>query len=111
MAARDQLDRTLAALAEPKRRQTVDLLRARPMRAGDLAEALTLTPPATSRHLRVLRQAGLVEERSDAADARVRIYSLASAGMRELHDWLAETETLWSDQLDAFRRHVDAAAK
>jgi DNA-binding transcriptional ArsR family regulator len=72
------VDRTLAALADPHRRRVVDLLRERPHRAGELAEAVGLTPPAMSRHLRALRQSGLVEESHPEFDARVRVYALRS---------------------------------
>jgi len=103
----DALDRTLAALADPDRRRAIDLLRAGPRRAGDLAQAIGLPAPAMSRHLRVLRQSGLVEERHPEFDARVRIYSLRPGPMAELRDWLAETEALWTEQLSAFKQHVE----
>src|SRR5438477_12223951 len=61
-AAARQIDRTLAALADPHRRRVIDLLRERPRPAGELARDVGLTPPAMSRHLRTLRQSGLVEE-------------------------------------------------
>lgn len=86
------LDRTLAALAEPTRRGVVDLLRRGPCRAGELAEALQMTPSAMSRHLRVLRRAGLVREDADADDARVRIYHIEPAPFAGLRGWLDEVE-------------------
>lgn len=101
------LDRTLAALADPDRRRTIDLLRERPRRAGELAQAIGLPAPVMSRHVRVLRQSGLVEERHPSFDARVRIYSLRPEPMAELRDWLAETETLWTAQLAAFKQHLE----
>jgi DNA-binding transcriptional ArsR family regulator len=103
------LDRTLAALADPDRRRTIDLLREGPRRAGELAQAIGLPAPAMSRHLRVLRQSGLVEvDRSQPEfDARVRIYSLRPGPMAELRDWLNETEALWTEQLAAFKEHVE----
>jgi DNA-binding transcriptional ArsR family regulator len=106
----DALDRTLAALADPDRRRAIDLLREGPRRAGDLAQAIGLPAPAMSRHLRVLRQSGLVEvDASDPEfDARVRIYSLRPAPMAALRDWLAETETMWAEQLSSFKKHVEA---
>jgi len=103
----EALDRTLAALADPHRRRTVDLLRERPRRAGELAESLGLTPPAMSRHLRALRQAGLVEETHPAFDARVRVYALRSAPMAELKAWAEAAEGLWSDQLLALKAHIE----
>ena len=103
----DALDRTLAALADPHRRRAIDLLREGPRRAGDLAQAIGLPAPAMSRHLRVLRQSGLVEEIHPEFDARVRIYSLRPGPMAELRDWLAETEALWAEQLSSFKKHVE----
>jgi DNA-binding transcriptional ArsR family regulator len=108
---RGRLDRTLAALADPHRRQVIDLLRERPRPAGDLARTLGLPAPAMSRHLRTLREGGLVEESNPPFDARVRIYALKAEPMIELMRWLEETERLWSEQLLAFKAHVEAAEK
>jgi len=101
------LDRTLAALADPHRRRVVDLLRERPHRAGELAAVLELTPPVMSRHLRVLRESGLVDDAHPAFDARVRIYSLRSGPMDELRSWLAATQRGWVGELTAFKDHVE----
>lgn len=101
------LDRTLAALADPDRRRVIDVLRTGPRRAGELAEAIGLPPPAMSRHLRVLRQSELVEESHPDFDARVRIYALRRGPMAELRNWLDETETLWTEQLAAFKKHLE----
>jgi DNA-binding transcriptional ArsR family regulator len=101
------VDRTLAALADPHRRRAVELLRERPRRAGELAQALNLTPPLMSRHLRVLRQSGLVEETHPTFDARVRIYALRAEPMMDLKAWLEETEQAWAEQLVAFKAHVE----
>ena len=105
------LDRTLAALADPHRRRVVDLLRERPRPAGELAQALGLAPPAMSRHLRTLRESGLVEQSHPEFDARVRVYALRAGPMIELLRWLEETERLWSEQLLAFRAHLEKAAE
>ena len=105
-SAVSDLDRTLAALADPYRRRTIDLLRQGPRRASDLARELDVTPPAMSRHLRVLRQSGLVQEEHPDFDARVRIYSLRPGAIRELRQWLDEVEAMWTQQLSAFRSHV-----
>lgn len=102
------LDTTLAALAEPLRRRTVELLAERPHRAGELADQLGISAPAMSRHLRVLRTAELVDEEHPPFDARVRIYSLRAARFTGLRAWLAEAEAGWSEQLDAFKAHVEA---
>lgn len=103
----EALDRTLAALADPHRRRTVDLLRERPRRAGELAESLGLTPPAMSRHLRALRQSGLVEESHPEFDARVRVYRLRPGPMQELKAWLDAAEDHWADQLASLKAHVE----
>lgn len=101
------LDRTLAALADPNRRRVVDLLSQRPRAAGDLARELELSAPAMSRHLRTLRESGLVEESHPEFDARVRIYALRPDPMVHLLRWLEESERLWTAQLAAFKDHVE----
>jgi len=108
-AAPALLDETLAALADPHRRRVVELLRERPHRAGELAQAAGLTPPAMSRHLRTLRRSGLVEEASPDFDARVRVYQLRPEPMVHLLRWLEETERMWSVQLAAFKAHVEGS--
>jgi DNA-binding transcriptional ArsR family regulator len=102
-----ELDRTLAALADPHRRRAVELLSRRPRRAGELAGELGLDPSAMSRHLKVLRAGGLVEETSPAYDTRVRVYSLRPGAMAELKTWLEQAERLWSEQLAAFKAHLE----
>ena len=101
-----KLDRTLAALAAPCRRRIVDLLRERPRRAGELAAATRTSFPAVSRHLRALRESGLVDEQRAAFDSRVRVYRLRPQPMAELKAWLDRTEAAWAHQLVAFREHV-----
>jgi len=103
------LDRTLAALADPHRRRVIELLREQPRRAGELAEAVGLNPPALSRHLRVLKTSGLIEEAHPAFDARVRIYSLRPEPMADLKAWLEQSERLWAAQLAAFKTHLERA--
>ena len=110
MSAQD-LDRTLAALADPHRRRVVDLLRERPYRAGDLAQAARLPFPTMSRHLKTLRQSGLVEEDRDTLDSRVRIYRLKAEAMAELKTWLAETDAMWARQLASFKAHLQKSRK
>ena len=109
-AAAAPVDQVLTALANPTRRRTVDLLRRGPRPAGELARAQGLSPPAMSRHLRVLRLHGLVEEERGGADARVRMYRLRREPFVDLQGWLAEVEAFWSDQLGAFKAHVEARA-
>lgn len=105
------IDRTLAALADPARRRVVEMLGQRPHRAGELAEALKLPAPAMSRHLRTLKQSGLVEEAHPDFDARVRIYTLRHGAMADLKKWLAETEALWGDQLASLKEHIEKKRK
>lgn len=101
------VDRTLSALADPHRRRVVELLRERPRPAGELAREVGLAPPAMSRHLRTLRESGLVEESHPEFDARVRVYALRPEPMVHLIRWLEETERMWSEQLLAFKRHLE----
>lgn len=106
-----ELDDTLAALADPTRRAVVDLLCEGPRRAGALAEALSLSPPAMSRHLKVLRKARVVEEeRGLEDDARVRVYRLRPEPLAALRSWVDEVSAFWEDQLAAFKQHVEAKA-
>ncbi|HLJ50165.1 MAG TPA: metalloregulator ArsR/SmtB family transcription factor [Bryobacteraceae bacterium] len=106
------VDRTLAALADPTRRRVVDLLRLRPRPAGELASACRMSPPAMSRHLRVLRSKGLVEEEhTQPQDTRLRIYRLRRRPFTELQQWLQQVEAFWSDQLSAFKAQAENAAK
>lgn len=101
------LDLTLAALADPVRRRVVELLAQRPMRPGELAQELGRTPSSLSKHLRVLRQRGLVREAHPEFDARVRIYTLRSAPMAGLRAWLDMAERGWAEQLAAFADFVE----
>jgi DNA-binding transcriptional ArsR family regulator len=106
-----ELDTTLAALADPNRRAVIDLLKDRPLRAGEIATALELTPPALSRHLRVLRRSGLIREEGVEEDARVRIYQLRKEPFDQLRGWLREVESFWIGELSAFRDHVERTRK
>lgn len=110
-ATRATIDETFAALADPTRRRVIDLLRRRPRRAGELATAFRMSAPAMSRHLRVLRKTGIVEEEGLPDDARVRVYRLCPQPFAQLRDWLDEVEAFWADQLDAFKEHAEALAK
>ena len=108
MSARaKRVDDAFAALADPARRRVVELLTRKPLRAGELARALRLSPSATSKHLRVLRDRGLVTETHPVHDTRVRIYSLRSAAMAELRAWLDAAERGWAEQLAAFAEHLE----
>lgn len=101
------LDRTLSALADPHRRRTIELLRERPRPAGELAREVGLSAPAMSRHLKTLRESGLVEESHPPFDARLRVYALKREPMADLIAWLEETERMWSEQLLALKTHLE----
>jgi DNA-binding transcriptional ArsR family regulator len=101
-----QLDTALAALADPLRRRTIELLALRPHRAGELAAALELTPPTMSKHLRILRQGGLVADTHPDFDTRIRVYELRQEPFTELRRWLEQTERGWTEQLEAFAAYV-----
>ena len=106
MTAAASVDATLAALADPIRRRAVELLAERPRRAGELADALEVSPSTMSKHLRLLRQHDLVTEEHPPFDARVRIYALRSAPMADLRTWLDQAEQGWTEQLTAFADHL-----
>src|SRR3954471_13301632 len=95
---------TWAALADPNRRAVLPLLRERPRAVGELVGELRLTQPATSKHLRVLREAGLVRVEPDA---QRRIYALDPGPLAELDGWMAHYRVLWNDRLDGLGRHHD----
>jgi DNA-binding transcriptional ArsR family regulator len=84
--------------------------RVRDVAQGELAGTLGLAPPAMSRHLKALKDGGLVEDHYLPFDARVRIYRLKDGATDALKGWLAETESLWSEQLAAFKAHVERGA-
>jgi DNA-binding transcriptional ArsR family regulator len=100
------VDAALAALADPLRRRTVEVLVTGPHRAGDLAAELGVSAPTMSKHLRVLREGGLVTDTTPPFDTRVRIYQLRIEPLASLRQWLADAERAWSDELSAFAAHV-----
>ena len=104
-----ELNSTLSALADHNRRAVINLLKEQPRRAGEIAAALSLTPPALSRHLRVLRRSGLIHEQGVEEDARVRIYRLRKEPFTELRIWLEQVESFWTGELAAFRDHVEGS--
>jgi DNA-binding transcriptional ArsR family regulator len=95
----------LTVLAEPTRRRIVDALRVRESTVGGLVTALAMSQPAVSKHLRVLRDAGVVSSRTAAQQ---RVYRLEPGPFRELDAWLAPYRRLWTTHLDALERHLDA---
>jgi DNA-binding transcriptional ArsR family regulator len=96
---------TFDVLAEPARRRILDLLLERPRLVADLTDQLGLTQPGTSKHLRVLREAGLVRVRRDA---QRRWYELRPDPLVEVDEWLQPYRRLWAESLDALERHLDA---
>lgn len=102
------MDAVLHALADEHRRTVLQILRERPATAGELAEMLPIARPGTSRHLRVLREAGLVDVRQEA---QRRIYSLRPEALVEVDEWLGEYRALWQDRLGALRTEVARGKK
>ena len=96
-----------AALADPNRRALLELLLERPRPVGELVDGVGLSQPGTSKHLRVLREAGLVQVRQDA---QRRVYALDPGPLAELDVWLAPYRRLWNEGLDALGRHLDDTA-
>jgi DNA-binding transcriptional ArsR family regulator len=105
------LDMTLLALADPTRRRVIELLRRKPQRAGDLAAALSMSSPRLSRHLRVLRRSGLIEDSGVEHDARVSLYRLRPERFAMLRSWLDDVEGFWTAELDAFKAHAERTRK
>lgn len=101
------LDQTLSALADPARRSIVELLVEKPRRSSDLADELSMTRPAMSRHLKILREAGLIEQEILDTDGRVRTIQLKREPLTHLRAWLDEVEAFRGDQLAAFKTHVE----
>jgi DNA-binding transcriptional ArsR family regulator len=92
------------ALSDPARRRILELVRQRERSVGELVERLGLSQPGVSKHLRVLREAGLVRVR---ADGRRRWYGVRAEPLAELDAWLAPYRKLWGGRLDALERHLD----
>src|SRR5215217_2988652 len=93
-----------AVLAEPNRRRILDLLREGERPVGELVEVLAVSQPAVSKHLRVMRDAGVVEAR---VDAQRRLYRVRPGPLREIDAWLAPYRAMWSKSLAALERHLD----
>jgi DNA-binding transcriptional ArsR family regulator len=94
-----------AVLAEPHRRQILDLLGDGERPAGELVAALDLSQPAVSKHLRILREAGLVEVRGEA---QRRLYRVRPEPLRAIDIWLAPYRRMWAERLDDLERHLDS---
>jgi DNA-binding transcriptional ArsR family regulator len=98
------MESTFEVLADPNRRRILDLLRERELPVGKLVEHLSLSQPGVSKHLRVLREAGLVAVRKDA---QRRFYGLRAEPLVEMDAWLAPYRRFWTDRLDALERHLE----
>ena len=96
---------TFEVLAEPNRRRILDLLRVAERPVGELVEELRVSQPGVSKHLRVLREAGLVDVRSDA---QRRLYRVRPEPLRAIDEWLEPYRELWASRLDELERHLDA---
>jgi DNA-binding transcriptional ArsR family regulator len=101
------VDATLHALADPTRRAVVGLLRSGPQQPSQLADRLGASRPVISRHLRVLRRAGVVVEELQQDDARTRVYELRAERLVELRGWLDEVTAFWDSQLSSFKAHAE----
>jgi DNA-binding transcriptional ArsR family regulator len=99
---------TFDVIAEPRRRQILDLLRERPRTVTQLVGSLELSQPGVSKHLRVLRDAGLVRVRREA---QRRWYEVDPEPLAEIDAWLEPYRAFWSDRLDALERHLDGKDK
>lgn len=102
------MDAVLQALADPSRRTVMEILRDHSATAGELAAALPIARPGVSRHLRVLREAGLVDV---TQDAQRRIYSLCPEALVEVDEWLGEYRALWENRLDALHTEIARGKK
>jgi DNA-binding transcriptional ArsR family regulator len=96
------------ALADPRRRDVVRMLSTRPHRAGELAEATGMSPPAMSRHLKTLLEAGIVEDERTREDARLRLFKLQPQSLVAVQAYLDQLQAEWNTQLRSFKRHVEA---
>ena len=102
------MDMVLQALADPSRRTVLEILRDHPATAGELADALPIARPGVSRHLRVLREAGLVDVR---AEAQRRIYTLRPEALIEVDEWLEGYRALWQNRIDALHTEIARGRK
>src|SRR2546423_647753 len=96
------------ALADPRRRQVVQLLSVSPRRAGELARAAGMSAPAMSRHLKALLDAGVVEDQRVPDDARLRLFKLRPQSLVAVQAFLDQLQAEWDSQLRSFKKHVEA---
>ncbi|MGI9614524.1 MAG: ArsR/SmtB family transcription factor [Acidimicrobiales bacterium] len=95
------------ALADPTRRQVIQLLGGGPRRAGELAEGVGASPSALSRHLKLLLDASIVTDERVPEDARVRLFSLRPESLAGVQAYLDQLEAEWRDQLQSFKQHLE----
>jgi DNA-binding transcriptional ArsR family regulator len=92
------------AISDPTRRAMLDLLKSKPLPAGDIVSRFShITQPGVSRHLRVLREAQLVNV---TVHSQQRVYALRAEGLRELHEWVSKYQSFWDDKLDSLEEHL-----
>jgi DNA-binding transcriptional ArsR family regulator len=104
--AKERREGLMLALADGTRSRILELLAVRPHTAGELHRAFPIAAPAVSRHLRVLRDAGLIAEHRPDEDRRVRLYALRAEPVHEVTDWLEGLSRAWQEQLDSFKDFV-----
>jgi DNA-binding transcriptional ArsR family regulator len=105
-ADHDRRAELLVALSDRTRGRIVEMLATRPHTASEIHRAFPIAAPAVSRHLRVLREAGLIEERRPEADRRVRLYTLRPEPINDVGEWLEGLSRAWQQQLDSFKDYV-----
>jgi DNA-binding transcriptional ArsR family regulator len=107
---KEKREAVLMALSDPTRAEIVQMLSRGERTASEIHAAFSIAAPAVSRHLRVLREAGLVEERRPESDRRVRLYALCPEALEELAAWLMGLSQAWQSQLQAFKDFVSVRA-
>lgn len=107
----EDLDAVLTALADPTRRRVVELLGRGPCRAGELADGVGMAATAMTRHLKTLRDAGIVEVAPVADDARGRMYSLQPSRLVAVQAWVDQVSAFRSNQLVSFKAHAEGRAR
>jgi DNA-binding transcriptional ArsR family regulator len=104
---KEPVEALFEVLADPTRRQVVQLLGQRPCRAGELATAAGTSAPVMSRHLRILLEAGVIADERVPGDARLRVFRLQREPLVALQAWLDQVQAHWTEQLGSFKRHVE----
>ena len=106
-----ELATLLRALADPDRLRVVELLSKAPRRAGELAGDLGVSPPAMSKHLRMLLEVGIVADERRREDARVRVFRLRHEPVAAVRAWLDQVQAHWDEQLGSFKAHVEGKSR